>query len=122
MNKNPYVRCVALFLAAFCLLSSGGYGQGTSRKTKKEFVFNGMVESVDPDAKWVTVSSQSIPGWLDAIKMTYNVDSPDVLKSIKHGDRVTAKVYQGDFSMLYQLKVAPPEDTPVFRPGTAQRK
>ncbi len=48
--------------------------------------------------------------------MTYKVDNPEVLKTVKPGDRVTAKVYEGDFKVLYELRVVPPEDTPVFFP------
>jgi hypothetical protein len=39
-----------------------------------------------------------------------------VLKTVKPGDRVTAKVYEGDFKVLYDVKVVPPEDTPAFFP------
>jgi hypothetical protein len=40
--------------------------------------------------------------------MSYTVDNPEVLKTVKPGDQVTAKVYEGDFKTLYDLKVAPP--------------
>jgi hypothetical protein len=62
------------------------------------------------------VTNENIPGWLNYKKMTYKVDNPEVLKTVKPGDRVTAKVYEGDFKVLYELTVVPPEDTPVFFP------
>ena len=40
--------------------------------------------------------------------MTYSVDKPDVLKGIKPGDHITAKVYDGDYKTLYEVKVVPP--------------
>jgi Cu/Ag efflux protein CusF len=129
MNRNRYGRSV-VFLTVFCLLTAAAYGQRVAiNKVKwaKEFVFKGIVENVDPNAQSVTVSSENIPaGWLNSvfrygmtpmnIRMTYKVDNPEVLKTLKPGDHVTANVLEGDFKVLYDLKVAPPEDTPVFFP------
>jgi hypothetical protein len=48
--------------------------------------------------------------------MTHQVDNPEVLATLKPGDRVTAKVSEDDLKVLYDVKVVPPEDTPVFFP------
>ena len=40
--------------------------------------------------------------------MTYGVDKDDVLKRVKPGDQITAKVYDGDFKTLYEIKVVQP--------------
>jgi len=98
--------------------------QPTGRQEREErtstfavaFVFKGIVEQVDANAKRVTVTNENIPGWQNYKKMTYKVDNPEVLKTVKRGDRVTAKVYEGDFKVLYDLRVVPPEDTPVVLP------
>jgi Cu/Ag efflux protein CusF len=39
--------------------------------------------------------------------MAYPVDKPEVLKTIKAGDQITATVYDGD-SMLHDVHVVPP--------------
>ena len=95
-------------------MTTVAYGQRTDSRSKKEFVFKGIVEKVDANAKWVTVTNENIPGWLNVITRTYKVDNPEVLKAISPGDRVTAKVYEGEFKVLYELRVVPPEDTPLF--------
>jgi Cu/Ag efflux protein CusF len=122
MNKKQCRRCVVLFATILCLTAVAN-AQRTDKKGKKEpppfavaFVFKGIVEQLDANAKWVTVTNENIPGWLNYKKMTYKVDNPEVLKTVKPGDRVTAKVYEGDFKVLYELTVVPPEDTPVFFP------
>jgi hypothetical protein len=97
----------------FGLLTAVAYGQRADKREKKEFTFKGIVESVDANRKWVTVTSESIPGWLNSVKSTYKVDNPDVLKTVQPGDRVTAKVYEGDFKVLYELRAVPPDDTPL---------
>ena len=123
MNRNRYGRSVVWFVAILCLLTAVAYSQRVDKKGKKEpppfavaFVFKGIVEQVDANAKWVTVTNENIPGWQNYKKMTYKVDNPEVLKTVKRGDRVTAKVYEGDFKVLYDLRVVPPEDTPVVLP------
>ena len=123
MNKKQCRRCLVLFATILCL-TAVAYGQGHATYTqerwnkiwKKEFVFKGLVEKVDANAKWVTVTNENIPGWQKYKTMTYKVDNPEVLKTVKPGDRVTAKVYEADFKVLYELRVVPPEDTPVFFP------
>ena len=75
---------------------------------KKEFAFKGKVEKVDEKGKMVSVNNENIPGWMMSMTMTYKVDKADVLKTLKAGDNITATVYDGDFQMLYNVKLAPP--------------
>jgi Cu/Ag efflux protein CusF len=75
---------------------------------KKEFAFKGKVEKVDDKGKMVSVNNENIPGWMMSMTMSYKVDKPDVLKTLKAGDNITATVYDGDFQTLYNVKIAPP--------------
>ena len=43
--------------------------------------------------------------------MTYSLDKDDVLKTIKVGDQITARVYEGDFKMLHAVQVAAAKGT-----------
>ena len=55
----------------------------------------------------MSVANEKIEGWMEAMVMTYTVDKPEVLKTIKAGDQVTATVYDGDY-MLHDVKVVAP--------------
>jgi Cu/Ag efflux protein CusF len=72
---------------------------------KKEHVFRGKVQVVDPKAKTLTVNGENVEGWMSAMTMTYSADKPDVYDKVKPGDEITAKVYEGDFATLYDVQV-----------------
>jgi hypothetical protein len=75
------------------------------------------VQKVDAKARTLTVSGESVPGWMAAMTMTYRVDRAESL-TVKAGDSITAKVYAGDFSTLYEVRVtvAKPADTNELPP------
>jgi hypothetical protein len=116
MNPNQSQRIVILFAAILCLATAVGYGQRVDKNAKKEFVFKGKVVKVDANAKTVTVVNDYIPGWTNSVSGTYNLDNPEALKTLEPGDRVTAKVYEGNFKVLYELRLVPPEDLPAQFP------
>ena len=75
--------CLAIVLAA--ALSASVYAQ-------RSFVFQGTVEKVNGAGGTVDVRNDNIPGWMAPMSMTYRVDVPAVLKTLKGGDRITATV------------------------------
>ena len=61
-----------------------------------------------PASKTLVVNGENVEGWMAAMTMTYVVDKDDVFKTVKAGDQITAKVYDGDFT-LHDVQVAPPK-------------
>ncbi|MGC4080790.1 MAG: copper-binding protein [Vicinamibacterales bacterium] len=85
----------------------------------REHSFTGTVESVDTAGKRVSVANDNVPGWMAPMTMSYQVDPPDVLARLKKGDRITATVYDGNFTTLFKVQVgaasgaaAPSEELP----------
>src|SRR5437588_11906367 len=108
-----YIRFGFVFGIAFSLLVLSGYAgqdkKAAGKSAKKEYTFRGKVEKIDLNAKTMTVNGQKVEGWMGAMTMSYMPDKADVLKNLKVGDEITAKVYDGDFRTLHDVQVVPPK-------------
>ena len=107
MRTKRYARHAVLLTAAICLLVATALAQ-TGGAGKKSYTFKGKVENVDVAAKKITVNGEKVEGWMGPMTMLYSVDKEDVLKQLKAGDQITAKVYEGDFVVLHDVQVVPP--------------
>ena len=64
----------------------------------------GKVEAVSEGTGKLTVSHGDVEGWMGAMTMPYAVDKPEILKSLKAGNQIKAKVYDGDY-VLHDVEV-----------------
>jgi Cu/Ag efflux protein CusF len=103
MRTHRILDLLAVILAVACLLGTSA----TAQKAKgKSHTLEGKVEAVQTDR--LTVNHDKVPGYMDAMTMPYKVDKPDILKKVKVGDRISATVYDGDYT-LYDVHVVPPQ-------------
>ena len=84
---------------------------------KKAFAFRGKVEQVNSATKRLTVHSEPVEGWMGEMRMGFAVDNDAVFDRVKAGDQITAKVYEGDFT-LHEVQVVPPGNA-AAAPGAA---
>ena len=77
---------------------------------KKEHEFRGKIEKVDTKAQKLTVNGEKVEGWMAAMTMDYKVDKAATLSTVKAGDQITAKVYDGNFDTLFDVTIVPPKD------------
>jgi Cu/Ag efflux protein CusF len=75
-----------------------------SASNSKSHIFRGQVTAVNKADKSLTVNGEKVEGWMGAMTMDYKVDDPSILNSVKPGDRITATVYDGDYS-LHKVRV-----------------
>jgi Cu/Ag efflux protein CusF len=100
MKRMMLLALAGLFLAT-------GFAQEKAKDTKaKSYTFHGKVEAVT--AKGLTVNGEEVKGWMGAMTMNYPVDKPEVLKTVKVGDQISATVFQGDMT-LHNVEVVPPD-------------
>jgi Cu/Ag efflux protein CusF len=108
MNRTRRARLVMVVGVVLGLLLALPAAQAQPAG-KKEYTFRGKVEKVDTKAKTLSVNGENVQGWMAAMTMTYGVDKEDVVNHVKAGDQITAKVYEGDFKTLYDVRVVPPK-------------
>ena len=115
------MKRISMVGALLCLLLSCVYAEQTKNApaaAKKEYVFKGKVEKIDLSNKTFTVNGQNVEGWMASMTMNYVPDKEDVLKRVKVGDEITAKVYDGDYRTLHDVQIVPPKpDATKTAPG-----
>jgi Cu/Ag efflux protein CusF len=104
MRSQRILHVLTVIFAIVGLLGTSAVAQQTKGKSH---TLEGKVEGVQTDR--LTVNHGKVEGYMDAMTMPYKVDKPDILKNVKVGDRITATVYDGDYT-LYDVKVVPPQD------------
>jgi Cu/Ag efflux protein CusF len=80
----------------------------SARPATKPLAFKGKIEAIDAATKQATVAGENVEGWMGAMTMIYAIEPPEALSTLKVGDQITATVYEGTFSTLYDVKVVPP--------------
>ena len=88
---------LAAVLALTCLFAANSFAQDKAKGKAKSYTFHGKVEGITD--KGLTVNGEKVEGWMEAMKMTYPVDKPEVLKMVKVGDNIMATVYEGDMTL-----------------------
>ena len=87
------------------------------QRDKRVFTFRGKVEQVNTTTKRLTVHNEPIEGWMGEMTMGFAVDNDDVFNRVKAGDQITAKVYEGDFT-LHDVQVVPSGNAATPRAAT----
>ena len=103
MGVRRILHLLAVTFAIACLLGTTGMAQQAKGKSH---TLEGKVEGIQTDR--LTVNHGKVEGYMDAMTMPYKVDKPDILKTVKVGDRISATVYDGDYT-LYDVHVVPPQ-------------
>jgi cobalt-zinc-cadmium efflux system outer membrane protein len=102
-NSRPRISGYTATAVLLALFLSSAFAQ---QNYKKSFTFRGKVEQVNGTTKRLTVHSEPVEGWMGEMTMGFAVDNDAVFNRVKAGDQITAKVYEGDFT-LHDVQVVP---------------
>lgn len=67
----------------------------TSTSTGKQYSVRGKVVSVDAEDGVISLDTEAIPGFMEAMSMAYTLQDPSVASELHPGDRITAQLHLG---------------------------
>jgi protein SCO1/2 len=81
-------------------------GSSSSPSSTKQYNIRGVVVSTDPAHGQVTLDSEAIPGFMDAMIMPYTLKQPVILSELHPGDTITAELLvSGSSDLLDEIDV-----------------
>jgi protein SCO1/2 len=62
----------------------------------KQYHIRGVIVSTDPAKGEVTLDTEAIPGFMDAMVMPYKLKTPNIISDLHPGDTITATLFASD--------------------------
>ena len=87
MNPKTYRLILALILATSLFTACN-----RTKAAQKRYPFTGRVVSIDTQEKAAVIDGDNIPGFMEAMTMSYKIHPPEQLSELKPGDIVSADV------------------------------
>ena len=82
----------------------------------KQYAMKGTVVGTDPAHGQVTIDTESIPGFMDAMTMPYKVKDPTILQDLHPGDHMTGMLLVGGDNTLLDQIVITAQAQPDYKP------
>lgn len=101
-------------LLGLMLISSGCSTEKTS--TGRDYDIVGRVTELAPDKSKIKIDHQAIPGYMQAMEMTFKVAGPEAVKDIQVGDDVKGKLrVDGEATIIALAKAVTASKSPDSR-------
>lgn len=81
---------LAVFLLSGCHSAPQASQQAAANPDYKVYKLRGKILTSDPAAGVITVDSEAIPGYMDAMVMPYKLKDPSIISDLHPGDVITA--------------------------------
>jgi protein SCO1 len=91
-------------------------GAAVSSGPVKQYPVKGIVVSTDPAHNEVTIDSEAIPNFMDAMTMPYKVKDGNVLQDLHPGDHMTGVLMVGDSGTVLDQIVITAQAKPDYKP------
>ncbi len=82
----------------------------------KQYAVKGIIVGTDPAHGEVTVDSETIPGFMDAMTMPYKVKDANVLQDLHPGDHMTGVLLVGEDKTVLDQIVITAQAQPDYKP------
>ncbi len=110
------ILAAVLYLAG-CHAGQKASGAGTQQAGAKTYPIRGIVVSSDAKTGEVTVDTEAIPGYMEAMTMPYTLKQPNIATELHPGDTITAVLTPTDNAdLLDQIDIVD-EAKPNYKPA-----
>jgi protein SCO1/2 len=111
------VLAVIVFLGGCRRAETGGGGAPAHQAGERQYNIRGVVVSSDAKTGQVTVDTQAIPGYMEAMTMPYTLRQPNIATELHPGDTITAVLTPtNDADYLDQIVVVA-QARPDYKPA-----
>jgi len=83
-------RFLSLYLLILSVSTTSLFAAGCHSEPEKHYPVQGEVISAEPQRGTITLKHGEIPGLMPAMTMSYMVDDPKRIESLKPGDKISA--------------------------------
>jgi protein SCO1/2 len=94
------------------------HGTAEARGPVKQYTVKGIIVSTDPVHGEVTIDSEAIPGFMEAMTMPYKVKDANVLQDLHPGDHMTGVLLVGEDRTVLDQIVITAQAKPDYKPQT----
>ena len=88
MNSNTRILFVALLVSLALSVPACHH----SKSSAKRYAFTGRIISIDSQAESAVIDGDNIPGFMDAMAMSYKIKPAAMLRELAPGDSISAEV------------------------------
>jgi protein SCO1/2 len=132
LKISGHASVITLALLVFLAGLGGCHGNASSQQSAnavssgKQYSVRGKVISVDAKDGVISLDTEAIPGFMEAMTMAYTLQNPSVASELHPGDRITAQLQIGaqgavlgdiDITQQAVLNALPPVAYHMPRPG-----
>ncbi|HEY4045964.1 MAG TPA: SCO family protein [Acidobacteriaceae bacterium] len=112
--------CAVLLLAGCQSRQSNSNPEHPAALTGKiqTYQLKGIVVSSDPATGEVSIDSEAIPGFMEAMIMPYKLAQPNIATELHPGDHITARLQVSDSASLLDQIVVTGQAKPDYKPTT----
>jgi protein SCO1/2 len=95
-----WIVLVAAFLGMSSPPADTAANPATNNSGAKQYHIRGVVVSTNPAKGELTVDTEAIPGFMEAMTMPYTLQNPGIISELHPGDTITATLLSSDNSDL----------------------
>jgi protein SCO1/2 len=109
--------CLALMMMAGCDGRPRHSVSNADSGSAKEYAMKGIIVSADPSRGEVTIDTQPIPGFMEAMTMPYKLKNPNVIQDLHPGDHMNGQLLVSNGSALLDQIVITAHAQPDYKPA-----